>query len=79
MTSKPKRYSNNADLMRYAGLSAQILASLGVAVFVGYKADGWIKTPFPIFIWSLPLVVLLVLFYQLIKQTSKQKKGDAEK
>jgi hypothetical protein len=58
--------------MRYAGLGAQILVSLGVAVFAGYHADRWVGTPFPIFVWVLPLLVVSLMIYQLIKETSKK-------
>jgi len=64
--------------MRYAGLSAQILVALGLAVFAGYKADKWLSVPIPILIWLLPLVVLFMMFYKLVKDTSNRKKGDDE-
>jgi len=59
--------------MRYAGMGAQIFASLGIAVFIGYKADNWISLSFPVFIWLLPVLVLSVFIYKLIKETSKRK------
>lgn len=66
---------NNAgrDVMRYAGLGAQILVSLGLAVFAGYHADKWIGAPFPILVWVLPLLVVCIMMYKLIKETSKKK------
>ncbi len=47
MYSKQKR--NNSDLMKYAGLGAQIFVSLGIAVFAGYKGDKWLHFSFPFF------------------------------
>jgi type IV secretory pathway TrbD component len=64
---------NNNDLMRYAGMGAQIFASLGIAVFVGYKIDKWLAISFPILVWLLPVLVLTVFIYKLIKETSKRK------
>ncbi|HEX8315586.1 MAG TPA: AtpZ/AtpI family protein [Flavisolibacter sp.] len=66
---------NNAgkDVMRYAGLGAQILVSLGLAVFAGYHADKWLNTAFPILVWVLPLLVVSLMIYKLIKETSKKK------
>ena len=66
---------NNAgnDVMRYAGLGAQILVSLGLAVFAGYHADKWLKLSFPLLVWLLPLLVVSVMIYKLIKETSKKK------
>ncbi|MGZ3846984.1 MAG: hypothetical protein ACXVBJ_01225 [Flavisolibacter sp.] len=58
------------DLMRYAGLGTQILVSLGIAVFIGYKVDRWLKIPLPLLVWLLPLVVLIGIIYKLVKETS---------
>ena len=62
--------------MRYAGLGGQIFVSLGIAVFAGYKADRWISTTIPLFVWLLPFVVLCLMIYKLIRETSKRKNGD---
>ncbi len=59
--------------MRYAGLGMQIFVSLGVAVFAGIKADKWLHFLIPVFAWVLPLVVLCLMIYKVIKQTSKPK------
>lgn len=73
-----KQRKNN-DLMRYAGLGAQLFVSLGLAVFAGYKGDNWLKPGIPLLIWVLPLAVVSVMIYKLIKETSKQKPGHEEK
>jgi hypothetical protein len=64
-----------SDLMRYAGLGSQILVSLGIAVFAGYKIDKWLKIPLPLLVWLLPLVVLIGITYKLIKDTSGKDNG----
>ena len=64
--------NNNKDLMRYAGLATQMLISLGIAVFIGLKADKWLKLSFPILSWLLPLLVLAAIIYQIIKQTGRK-------
>lgn len=83
MNSKNQRsqkpsYTNN-DLIRYAGLGAQLLVSLGIAVFIGYKIDRYINTRIPLLVWLLPFVVLCVLIYKLIKDTSGRKPDDTQK
>jgi F0F1-type ATP synthase assembly protein I len=55
--------------MRYAGLSGQLLVAIGLAVFIGYKADHWLNT-FPLFTSALPLLVLVAIFYKLVRDTS---------
>jgi chromate transport protein ChrA len=58
--------------MRYAGLGMQLFVSLGLAVFVGYRVDRWVGMNFPVLVWALPLVVLFLIIYKLIKETSKR-------
>jgi hypothetical protein len=67
-----KQNSQN-DLMKYAGLGAQIFVSLGLAVFAGYKLDRWLKISLPLLVWLLPLIVLVGMIYGLIRATSKRK------
>jgi hypothetical protein len=69
----PKQNNASNDLMRYAGLGAQILVSIGIAVFVGLKLDQWLHMPFPLLVWLLPLVVVSMTIYKLIKETSNKK------
>jgi hypothetical protein len=76
---KQQKRSNNRDLLRYAGLGTQIFVSLGIAVFAGYKADQWINISFPLMIWLLPLLVLTLMIYKLVKDTSKRKQDINER
>ena len=69
----PKQNNASNDVLRYAGLGAQILVSIGIAVFIGLKLDQWIRMPFPLLVWLLPLVVVSTMIYKLIKETSKKK------
>ena len=76
MKSNPQQQkSTQNDLLKYAGLGSQILVSLGIAVFIGYKVDKWLKIPLPLLVWLLPLAVLIGMIYKLIKETSKRKDG----
>ncbi len=61
------------QLMRYAGLSGQVAASVGVAVWLGVKADKWLKVSFPIFSLVVPLLVIVVVLVQIIKANSGKK------
>ncbi len=67
-----KNKSNNSLLYRYAGLATQFLVSIGLALFLGLKADNWLSIKAPIFIWVLPLLVIGVMIWQIIKDTSKK-------
>jgi hypothetical protein len=73
-----KRTGNDAgrrELLKYAGLSSQVAASVGIAVFIGIKADKWLKVSFPIVSWGLPLLVIVVLIIKLIKAGSGKNDG----
>lgn len=59
------------ELLRYAGLGSQVMASVGVSVYLGVKADKWLKVSFPILSWVLPLLVIVGLIVQLIKSSGK--------
>ena len=65
--------------MQYAGLGMQLLVSLGLAVFAGYKVDQWLNIGFPVFVWALPLIVLFLIIYKLIRETSKNDRRKNEK
>ena len=74
-----KPTNNNSELMQYAGLATQLLAALGLAVFIGYKGDEWLHLRLPLLVWLLPFVVLCLLIFKLIKETSKKKQDDSKK
>jgi hypothetical protein len=63
------------ELLRYAGLSSEVVASVGVSLFLGMKADKWLKVSFPILSWALPLLVIVVLLVNLIRQGPGKKNG----
>lgn len=67
--------SRRRELIRYAGLSTQVVVSIGVSVFLGMKADRGLKLSFPILSWALPLLVIVVLLVNLIKSGSGKKNG----
>ncbi len=71
MNSQKPAPSNKGLLLKYAGLTMQILVSLAIAVFAGYKLDEWLHFNTPMFVWLLPLMVIIVMIYQVIKDTSK--------
>ncbi len=58
--------------MRYAGLAAQLLVAIGLAVFLGMKADKWLHC-FPLLTCLLPLLVLTGIFYRIFQDTSKKQ------
>ena len=78
MESKQRSNNNYSDLLRYASMGTQIFVALGLAVFVGVKADKWLKISAPLLVLILPVIVLVGIIYKIVKETSKQKDGDAK-
>ena len=50
----------------------QMLVGLALAVFAGLKLDEWLHFKTPLLVWILPLLVIVAMIYQVIKDTSKK-------
>ena len=72
MNSKRPTNNSNRDLIRYASLGTQLLVAIGLAVFAGLKADQWLHSS-PLMVCVLPLLVLVGIFYKLMKETKPPK------
>lgn len=57
--------------IRYTGLATEMMATLGVATFAGYKLDQWSGWGWPVFLIIFPLLALTLLLWRLIKATGK--------
>ena len=68
-----KPVTNKELLFKYAGLTMQLFVAIGLAVFIGYKADGWLKWNIPIFVWLVPVVVIAGIIIKIFKDTAKKK------
>ena len=68
---------SNKEFLRYAGLGTQLLVAIGLAVFAGLKADKWLHTS-PLLTVTLPLVILIAIFYKLARETGKSKNDESK-
>jgi hypothetical protein len=68
--SPDQNKSNRRLLMQYAGLAAELLAGIGLAVLAGYYADKAIG--FPLLVWLLPLLVVIATIMKAVKDTGKK-------
>jgi hypothetical protein len=71
--NKPADRKGSTQLWQYAGIGGQLLVSLGIGVFLGLKADEWMKFKIPLLVWILPLLILIAMTARLIKVTSRKK------
>jgi F0F1-type ATP synthase assembly protein I len=70
MTDSNKNDDGKKLLLRYAGFATQLLVGLGIGVLIGYFVDKKINIAVPVFTWLLPLLILIVMFLKVIKDTS---------
>lgn len=70
MQDKPEDPQN--PLMQYAGYAGQLAVGLILAVYAGMWVDKQIAIRIPIFIWLLPLLLLIVMLLKVVKDTTKK-------
>ena len=75
MNNKQSSYNNKQFFLRYASLGSQLLAAIGLGVFLGLKADQWLHTS-PVLACILPLLVLSGIFIKIFRETSRKKNNE---
>lgn len=63
----------NKMLMRYAGLAMQFFVAIGLGVFAGLKLDEWINISFPLFVWLLPLLMIVGMIVKILFETNSDE------
>ena len=63
--------SNKNLLIQYAALALQLLLGLGLMVYGGIWIDKKIALLFPLFVWLLPLFLIVAMIIKVIKDTTK--------
>ena len=59
-------------LMQYFTFAWQLIAGLGLAVYLGIVIDKWLHTRMPLLVWILPLLVLTGMMIKVIQDTTKK-------
>lgn len=68
----PKEGKKNINnFAKYSSISFQMLATIGVFAFAGYKIDEYQHTKQPIYTAILGLLGVVVSLYQVVKQLNK--------
>jgi uncharacterized membrane protein YhdT len=60
------------DLQKYLGLAMQMMVSLSLFTYLGYRLDNYFALPH-ICIVGLPLLFLVVIFYKILQDTKPKK------
>jgi F0F1-type ATP synthase assembly protein I len=67
---KPKLNPYN-NYLKYSGLAFQLLATLFLCGWIGYKIDGWLDMKYPVFLIVLGFVGFAGSIYQLYRTVNK--------
>ena len=60
--------------MRYLSYGIQLMATIGIGLFIGYQADKAFHIKIPLLIWLLPTILLVYMLVKLVKDFSKKGK-----
>lgn len=67
-----KEENTSSSLVRYSGVGFQMLATIGLFAFIGYKIDQHQQSKKPIFTAIFSLLGVILSLYQVIKQLNKK-------
>jgi len=70
--NEKKQQVNN--FAKYSAISFQMLATIGLFTFAGYKLDEYKQSRVPVFTAILSLVGVIISLYQVVKQLNKNQK-----
>ena len=73
-TPDPPKKGTNRNWMRYLSYGIQLMASIGIGLYLGYLADKKLSMSFPLFIWVIPMVILIWMLVKLVRDFSKKKR-----
>mgnify|MGYP000951411789 CR=1 FL=1 len=62
----------NKILWKYASMATQFFVAIALGVFAGIKLDEWIQISFPLFVWLLPLLMILGMIIKVLTDTNKK-------
>lgn len=69
----PKRKSSSlTDYARYSGLAFQMLGSILLCVYLGYRFDKWVQWDFPAGIIAGVFIGLFAAIYPVVKSTGNK-------
>lgn len=71
MTEPNEKKKNVNNFAKYSSISFQMLATIGVFAFIGYKIDEHRKSDKPVFTALISLLGVIVALYQVVKQLNK--------
>ncbi len=77
--NKTEEENPNKSLLRYAGMATQFFVGIGIALIAGLKIDDLLAFSNPIFVWLIPLLLIIFSIYKIVKDTSTNQTKNFEK
>jgi F0F1-type ATP synthase assembly protein I len=74
MKDSNEEKQNVNNFARYSAISFQMLATIGLFAFAGYKIDEYRHSKTPVFTAILSLAGVVISLYQVVKQLNKNVK-----
>ena len=74
-SKKIKQPEDSVPWMRYIGLGSQLMVALGFSIWAGLWLDRRTGISVPLLVWILPLLVIAVTIYKLVKETAADRNG----
>ena len=71
MTEPDEKKKNVNNFAKYSSISFQMLVTIGVFAFAGYKIDAYRDSKTPLFTAILSLFGVVLSLYQVVKQLNK--------
>lgn len=65
---KSKKQKQFNSYIKYSGLAFQMMAIIGIFVFIGYKLDEWYDKTTPVNLIIFSLIGIGISLYQVIKE-----------
>ncbi|MDH4057237.1 MAG: AtpZ/AtpI family protein [Cyclobacteriaceae bacterium] len=69
--SDPKKQSPSNTYLKYSGLAIQLLVSIGVFGWIGYKLDKYLGIQFPVFLLIFGFSAFVGMMYLLYRSINK--------
>ena len=56
------------DFIRYSGLAFEMMAIMGIGVWIGVKIDRWLELSFPAFTLTLMILSVIAAIYHAVRK-----------
>lgn len=67
-----KKLSPYNSYLKYSGLAIQLLATIGICGWIGYRLDRWVEFKYPVFMLTFGLLGFAGIMYQVYKSINRQ-------